>query len=173
MAEPATGPVRVGFGRDRHPFGPGASLHLGGLEIVGAPRLYGHSDGDVLLHAIADALLGAAALGDLGRLHPADDRTPRGIGSEALLATVVERLRGAGWRAMTVDATLIGARPRLAEHLEAIRVRIAGLLGVPGAAVSVKASTGNLQGPEGEGRALAAEVVAVLEPLTAPGTVRT
>ena len=163
----AAATVRIGWGRDRHPFGPGEPLRLGGVELPGAPRLHGHSDGDVLLHAVADALLGAAALGDLGRLFPADERTPRGIGSEVLLATALERVTDAGWRAASVDATVIGARPRLAAHLGAMHDRIAQLLDLPSDAVSVKASSGNLQGPEGEGRALAAEVVAVLAPARA------
>jgi 2-C-methyl-D-erythritol 4-phosphate cytidylyltransferase/2-C-methyl-D-erythritol 2,4-cyclodiphosphate synthase len=85
---------RIGFGDDAHPFGPGAPLALGGIEHAGAPRLHGHSDGDVVLHAVADALLGAAGLGDLGRLFPADARTPRGIASAALVEEVVARLTG-------------------------------------------------------------------------------
>ena len=84
--------VRVGFGHDSHPFGPETGLLLGGIEIPGAPRLVGHSDGDVVLHAVADALLGAAGLGDLGRLFPADARTPRGIASEALLREAMARV---------------------------------------------------------------------------------
>ena len=147
---------RVGEGRDSHPFGPGEPLHLGGIEVAGAPRLYGHSDGDVALHALADALLGAAALGDLGRLFPADARTPRGIGSRELLTTVVDRLRESGWRPASVDLTITGARPRLAGHLEAMRVAIAGLLGLPSSEVNVKASSGNLEGAAGAGRVLAA-----------------
>ncbi|HYL41126.1 MAG TPA: 2-C-methyl-D-erythritol 2,4-cyclodiphosphate synthase, partial [Candidatus Binatus sp.] len=131
--------------------------------IAGAPRLHGHSDGDGGLHALADALLGAAGLGDLGRLAPADDRTPRGIASTRLLETVLARLGAAGWRPAGVDLVIVGARPRLSSHLEAIRDRLAGLLDLPAERVSAKASTGNLQGPEGEGRAVAAHVVATLE----------
>lgn len=157
--------LRVGIGRDRHPFGPGEPLRLGGVEIAGAPRLHGHSDGDVLLHAVADALLGGAALGDLGRLAPADDRTPKGIASDRLVARAREQLSGAGWRAVAIDATLMGARPRLRGHLEDIAANVAALLQLEPSRVSVKASTGNLQGPEGEGRAIAAEVIATLEPL--------
>ncbi len=153
----------IGLGRDRHPFGPGGPLVLGGLEIAGAPRLHGHSDGDVVLHAVADALLGAAGLGDLGRLAPADERTPRGVASDELLAAVLARLAAAGWQPGGVDLVIVGARPRLAPHLEPIRDRVAELLRVPPDRVSVKASTGNLQGPEGEGRAIAAHVVASLD----------
>lgn len=158
---------RVGLGSDSHPFGPGEPLRLGGVEIPGAPRLHGHSDGDVALHAIADALLGAAALGDLGRLFPADRRTPRGIGSTELLVGVVRRLAAAGWRPSSVDLTIIGARPRLAATLEPMRAAIAGILGVDVAAVGVKASTGNLDGAEGAGRVLSAVAIATIEP--APG----
>src|SRR5690349_9181066 len=104
---------RVGHGLDRHPFGPGHPLVLGGVEIAGAPRLHGHSDGDVVLHAIANAALGAAGLGDLGRLAPADLRTARGVASSELLARTVGALADAGWSAVGVDVTITGARPRL------------------------------------------------------------
>jgi 2-C-methyl-D-erythritol 4-phosphate cytidylyltransferase/2-C-methyl-D-erythritol 2,4-cyclodiphosphate synthase len=154
---------RVGLGSDSHPFGPGEPLRLGGVEISGAPRLYGHSDGDVALHAIADALLGAAALGDLGRLFPADGRTPRGIASTELLAQVVRQLATAGWRPAAVDLTIVGARPRLAETLEQMRTVIAGILGVQATAVGVKASSGNLDGAEGAGRVLSATAIATIE----------
>jgi 2-C-methyl-D-erythritol 2,4-cyclodiphosphate synthase len=162
---------RIGLGRDRHPFGPGEPLRLGGVEIAGAPRLHGHSDGDVVLHAVADALLGAAGLGDLGRLAPADDRTTRGIGSAHLLEAALARLATAGWRPAGLDLVIVGARPRLSDQLDAIRDRLAALLGVAPELVSAKASTGNLQGPEGEGRAIAAHVVATLEPMPSPAGV--
>jgi 2-C-methyl-D-erythritol 4-phosphate cytidylyltransferase/2-C-methyl-D-erythritol 2,4-cyclodiphosphate synthase len=155
-------PTRTGLGHDSHPFGPGSPLRLGGVVIPGAPALAGHSDGDVLLHAVADALLGAAALGDLGRLFPADARTPRGIESAVLLAEVRRRIEGAGWRPATVDATVIGARPRLGAHLDGMGSAIAGLLGIDAGAVNVKASSGNLDGPEGAGRTISALVVATV-----------
>ena len=158
----APAPVRTGFGHDSHPFGPGMPLRLGGVEIEGAPRLHGHSDGDVALHAVADALLGAAGLGDLGRLFPADARTPRGIASDALLREVVARLAGAGLRPTSVDVTIIGARPRLGARLDAMRAAIASLLGVDEGAVNVKASTGNLAGDEGAGRSVSARAVATV-----------
>jgi 2-C-methyl-D-erythritol 4-phosphate cytidylyltransferase/2-C-methyl-D-erythritol 2,4-cyclodiphosphate synthase len=151
---------RVGFGHDSHPFGPGEPLVLGGLVFTGAPRLHGHSDGDVVLHAVADALLGAAAQGDLGRLFPADGRTPSGIDSATLLAAVVDRLAGAGQRPGSVDVTILAARPRLAGRLDEMRERIAELLGDGPRVVSVKASTGNLDGMEGAGRGISARVVA-------------
>ena len=155
---------RVGYGSDSHPFGPGGPLMLGGVAIDGAPRLYGHSDGDVALHAVADALLGAAGMGDLGRLFPAGPATPRGIASGELVATVVARLADAGLEPRRLDVTIIGARPRLAGHLDAMRAAIATLLRVDAAAVNVKASTGNLGGDEGAGRTVSAHAVAVVGP---------
>jgi 2-C-methyl-D-erythritol 4-phosphate cytidylyltransferase/2-C-methyl-D-erythritol 2,4-cyclodiphosphate synthase len=156
---------RIGFGADRHAFGPGSPLALGGIEIPGAPRLHGHSDGDVAIHAVADALLGAAGLGDLGSLFPADARTPRGIASRELLIGVMERLAGAGLRPASVDLTITAGRPRLAGHLEAMRAAVGALLGLDVRLVSVKASTGNLGGDEGAGRAISAQAVVRLEPL--------
>jgi 2-C-methyl-D-erythritol 4-phosphate cytidylyltransferase / 2-C-methyl-D-erythritol 2,4-cyclodiphosphate synthase len=152
--------ARIGFGHDSHPFGPGTGLRLGGIEIPGAPRLAGHSDGDVALHALADALLGAAGLGDLGRLFPADARTPRGIASTELLAEVVHRLAGVGLRPGSVDIVVIGARPKLGARLDLMRAAIAGVLGVDEGVVNVKASTGNLAGDEGAGRSISARAVA-------------
>ena len=143
---------RHGLGQDAHPFGPGSPLLLGGVPFDGVPRLLGHSDGDVVLHAIADGLLGAAGLGDLGRLFPAGPSTPRGIASTQMLGTVMGRLAAAGWRPSTVDLTIIGARPRLGPRLEAIRESVARLLAIPTSAVNVKASSGNLDGSEGAGR---------------------
>jgi 2-C-methyl-D-erythritol 4-phosphate cytidylyltransferase/2-C-methyl-D-erythritol 2,4-cyclodiphosphate synthase len=161
--DPAGG--RPGIGHDSHPFGPGSPLVLGGVEIAGAPRLHGHSDGDVALHAVCDALLGAASLGDLGRLFPAGPATPAGIASTELLATVVDRLAARGLRAGSIDLTIVAARPRLAAHLDAMRDAIAGLLGLDPDRVSVKASTGNLDGMEGAGRGISALAVTALEPL--------
>jgi 2-C-methyl-D-erythritol 2,4-cyclodiphosphate synthase len=130
--------------------------------VPGAPRLSGHSDGDVALHAVADALLGAAGLGDLGRLFPADARTPRGVDSAGLLREVVARLAGVGLAPGSVDVTVIAARPRLAGHLDAMRDAIAAALDVSSGAVNVKASTGNLAGDEGAGRSVSARAVATV-----------
>lgn len=154
---------RVGLGSDRHAFGPGEPLALGGLSFPGAPRLYGHSDGDVALHAVADALLGAAGLGDLGRLFPSGPQTPRGIASSELLAEVRDRVAAAGLRPASLDLTIVGARPRLADRLDEMGATIARLLDLPPGRVNVKASTGNLAGPEGAGRGIAAEAVVLLE----------
>jgi 2-C-methyl-D-erythritol 4-phosphate cytidylyltransferase/2-C-methyl-D-erythritol 2,4-cyclodiphosphate synthase len=154
--------ARVGVGHDSHPFGPGGPLALGGIVIEGAPRLHGHSDGDVVLHALADALLGAAGLGDLGRLFPADSRTPLGIPSKKLLAEVRSRVEASGWRPAAIDLTIVAARPRLAEHMEPMRDAIAASLGLDRGAVNVKASSGNLDGSEGAGRGISALVVVTL-----------
>lgn len=154
--------VRTGYARDGHPFGPGDGLRLGGIEIAGAPRLHGHSDGDAALHAIAGALLGAAALGDLGSLYPADARTPRGIASADLVRDVRRHLGDAGWRPVAIDLSIHAARPWLERHLPAMRVAIAAVLELDVGAVSVKASTGNLSGDAGAGRTIEAEVIATV-----------
>jgi 2-C-methyl-D-erythritol 2,4-cyclodiphosphate synthase/2-C-methyl-D-erythritol 4-phosphate cytidylyltransferase len=156
---------RIGTGFDSHPFGPGTPLALGGIEVPGGFRLHGHSDGDVALHAIADALLGAAGLGDLGRIFPAGPATPRGVASRELLTDVVARLAAAGFRPSSVDVTIVAAKPRLATLLDEMRDAIAGLLGLPPGAVNVKASTGNLSGMEGAGRGISAAAVALVEPV--------
>jgi 2-C-methyl-D-erythritol 4-phosphate cytidylyltransferase/2-C-methyl-D-erythritol 2,4-cyclodiphosphate synthase len=154
--------TRTGIGHDSHPFGPGQPLRLGGIEIAGAPRLAGHSDGDVVLHALADALLGAAGQGDLGRLFPADSRTPEGIASRRLLEEVMARLAAAGWSPASVDLTVIAGRPRLGAHLDPMRDTIAALLGLEPSTVNVKASSGNLDGAEGAGRSISALVIATV-----------
>jgi 2-C-methyl-D-erythritol 4-phosphate cytidylyltransferase/2-C-methyl-D-erythritol 2,4-cyclodiphosphate synthase len=163
-AAPVAG--RIGLGMDSHPFGPGGPLALGGIQIEGAPRLAGHSDGDAALHAVADALLGAAGLGDLGRLFPADSRTPVGIDSRVLLSTVAEKVRAAGWTTGNVDLTIVASRPRLAALLPSMGEAIAAAIGVPASAVNVKASTGNLDGPEGAGRSISASAIAWLVPFS-------
>jgi len=154
---------RTGIGQDAHSFGPGEPLRLGGLDIPGAPRLHGHSDGDVVLHAIADALLGAAGMGDLGRLFPAGPSTPRGVDSRELLAAVVARLAGAGWWPVAVDLTVVAARPRLSGHLDAMGAAIAALLALEPDAVNVKASSGNLDGSEGAGRSVSTLALVTIE----------
>ncbi|HEY7970476.1 MAG TPA: 2-C-methyl-D-erythritol 2,4-cyclodiphosphate synthase [Candidatus Limnocylindrales bacterium] len=154
--------VRVGIGQDLHPFGAGSPLILGGVTIAGAPRLDGHSDGDVVLHAIADAILGAAGLGDLGRLFPAGPETPRGVASTELLGSVVRKAADAGFLVEALDVTVVAARPRLGSALVAMAARIAGLLGVAESAVNVKASTGNLAGFEGAGRGISALALVTL-----------
>ena len=151
------GPPRFGHGRDSHPFGPAQGLALGGITIAEAPGLYGHSDGDVALHAVADALLGATSLGDVGRSFPAGDASIAGIASGRLLEMVVARVAQAGWRPRQLDLLILAARPQLGgARLDAMRDVIAGLLGLAPGAVSVRASSGNLDGPEGTGRSISA-----------------
>lgn len=158
--------TRSGLGHDHHPFGPGEPLRLGGIEITGAPRLHGHSDGDVALHAVADALLGAAGLGDLGRMFPAGPATPAGVPSRDLLQAVLERLVDEGWRPATIDLTIVAARPRLASHLDPMRDALATQLGIDRDCVNVKASTGNLGGDDGAGRSISAHALATIEAAT-------
>jgi 2-C-methyl-D-erythritol 4-phosphate cytidylyltransferase / 2-C-methyl-D-erythritol 2,4-cyclodiphosphate synthase len=163
LGRTASSTMRVGFGTDGHPFGSAEPLVLGGITITGAARLHGHSDGDVALHAVADALLGACGLGDLGRQFPAGPDTPAGLASTLILASIVERIGAAGYRPSSLDLTIVGARPRLADHLEPMREAIAGLLGLAPDRVNVKASTGNLEGWEGAGRGISASAVAMVE----------
>lgn len=155
-------PSRVGYGSDSHPFGPAMGLALGGVVIEQAPRLHGHSDGDVVLHAVADALLGAAGLGDLGRIFPAGPATPAGIVSTELVAEVLRRVTAAGYAVASLDCTIVAGRPRLAARLPTIAARIAELLSIDASAVNVKASTGNLDGMEGAGRGMSATVIVIL-----------
>jgi 2-C-methyl-D-erythritol 4-phosphate cytidylyltransferase / 2-C-methyl-D-erythritol 2,4-cyclodiphosphate synthase len=156
-------PRRTGIGHDAHGFGPGAPLVLGGLSFPKVPRLHGHSDGDVALHAVADGFLGAAGLGDLGRLFPAGSTTPRGIAGRDLLAEVIRRLAAAGWRPAGLDLTIVAGRPRLGDQLGPMRAEIAAILGLPADAVEVKASSGNLEGAEGAGRSISALALATIE----------
>ena len=153
----AASPSRTGYGLDSHQFGRQDGLWLGGLHIPESPRLHGHSDGDAALHAITTALLSAIGAGDIGRLFPAGEKSTAGIVSAEMLAKAVELLDAAGWRPASVGVSIVGARPRLgAARLEQMRQRIAELAGVEPDDVSVTASTGNLSGAEGSGRAISA-----------------
>ncbi len=148
---------RVGFGTDVHPFGTEIGLRLGGIEIESAPRLHGHSDGDVVLHAIVDGLLGAAGLPDIGRLMPPGEPASRGIDSAVIFARALEQAAQAGWRPSSIDVTIVGARPKLGgRRLDAMADRVAALAGIDRHAVAVKAATGNLAGDEGAGRVIRA-----------------
>jgi 2-C-methyl-D-erythritol 4-phosphate cytidylyltransferase/2-C-methyl-D-erythritol 2,4-cyclodiphosphate synthase len=149
--------ARVGLGQDTHGFGPDMGLHLGGIHIENAPRLHGHSDGDVVLHAAATAVLSAAGLGDLGRLFPPSDPRTTGIDSADLLTEAVDRAAQAGWSVSGAQVSLIGARPKLgAKRIDAMRDRLASLLRTNAESVAITASTGNLYGPEGAGLVISA-----------------
>ena len=155
--------VRVGWGDDAHPVGESGTLRLGGRAFPGSPALIGHSDGDVVLHAVADALIGAAGLGDLGRLFPATEATPKGVSSEALLTQSVQRAVDAGVQPLWVDLLITASAPKLAPHLDEIGGNVARMLGIPSDRVSAKASTGNLVGDEGAGRAIRCAAILVAQ----------
>lgn len=160
LAAHRAGPPRYGAAVDTHPFGPHDGLVLGGITLPDAPRLHGHSDGDAVLHAIADAMLGAAGLPDLGRQFPASDPLTSGIASTELLREVIGLVLAAGGHVASVDVTIIGARPRLGgSRLDEMRAVISGLLAIPPEQVAVKASTGNLSGPEGAGTVITANAL--------------
>ena len=151
---------RIGHGYDSHRFGANRPLKLGGVEIPGAPGLRGHSDADALLHAIIDAVLGAAALGDIGSHFPDTDSAWRDADSASLLATVVREVRTACWRVGNVDATVICERPKLAPYRDAIARTIAEDLGISPDAVSVKATTTEGMNDEGKGLCISAQAIA-------------
>ena len=154
---------RVGLGHDTHRLEPGEQLVLGGVAIPHDKRAVGHSDADVLLHAITDALLGAAALGDIGELFPDTDPANSGRDSGEMLQVAAGRLAAAGWQVVNLDCVIFAQRPRILPHRPAIRRRIAEILGLDEQAVWLKAKTGEGVGPIGEERAIAAECVALVE----------
>lgn len=153
---------RVGIGIDVHPFAPARPLVIGGVVIPHERGLAGHSDADVLLHAVCDALLGAAALGDIGRHFPDTDESLRGISSLELLARTVALLARAGWRPFQVDACLLAEAPRLAPHYPAMRRSIAGALGIPEGNVGLKATTTEGLGFTGRREGVAAQAVCLI-----------
>ena len=154
--------IRGGAGGAVHPRVAGRKLILGGVEVPHGTGLLGHSDADVLLHAITDALLGAAGLGDIGRHFPDTDPQFRGADSAALLAEAARRVRAAGWQIGNVDSTVIAQAPKLAPHIPAMCARIAAALEIAVDQVNVKAKTAEKLGPVGEGRAMEARAVALL-----------
>ncbi|MGN0847059.1 MAG: 2-C-methyl-D-erythritol 2,4-cyclodiphosphate synthase [Kiritimatiellia bacterium] len=155
--------MRIGVGYDSHRFAEGRRLVLGGVEIPGAAGLLGHSDADVLIHALIDALLGAAARGDIGSHFPDTDPAYAGADSAKLLAAVVAELAANGFRVGNVDATVICERPKLRPHIDAIRARLAGLLGIDVSCVSVKGKTNERMDDVGAGLGIAVHCVALLE----------
>jgi 2-C-methyl-D-erythritol 2,4-cyclodiphosphate synthase len=152
--------VRVGLGVDAHALADGVPLVLGGVELDHPRGLAGHSDGDVLAHALTDALLGAAGLGDIGSLFPSGEETTRGVSSLALLAQAYEQVRAAGWRLVNADCILVGEEPRIAAHRDEMRSRLQDAIGEGD--VNVRATTTDRLGFTGRGEGLAAHAVALL-----------
>lgn len=155
-------PFRVGQGYDVHALTPGRKLILGGVEIPYPRGLLGHSDADALLHAITDAILGAAGLGDIGGMFPDTDAQWAGADSRRLLRGAVAAVRAAGWTVGNVDATVIAQAPRIAPHVVAMRANIAADLGIEVAAVNVKGKTNERLGFEGRSEGIATQAVALL-----------
>lgn len=154
--------IRIGHGFDVHAFAENRKLIIGGVEIAHERGLLGHSDADVLLHAICDALLGAAGLGDIGRHFPDSDPRYKGIDSRELLRHVHGLLKGQGWRVGNVDATIIAQAPKMAPHIAAMRANIAADLETSAEAVNVKATTTERLGFAGRGEGIAAEAVCLI-----------
>ena len=161
-----TTPFRVGTGFDVHQLVAGRALIIGGVTIPYERGLLGHSDADVLLHAIADALLGAAALGDIGKHFPDNDSSYKGADSRTLLRTVVQRVREAGWQVGNIDATIIAQAPKMAPHIARMQANIAADCGVAVGAINVKATTTEQLGFTGRGEGIAAQASAMLAVLT-------
>lgn len=155
--------MRIGHGYDVHRLVVGRDLILGGVKIDHPLGLLGHSDADVLTHAIMDALLGAAALGDIGHLFPDNDERYAGADSLMLAACVRDLLDREGWRVVNIDATVLAQRPRLAPHIEAMRKNLAAALRIPFADISVKATTEEGLGFTGTGEGIAAHAVCLIE----------
>ena len=152
--------LRVGLGVDAHAFEEGVPLVLGGVAFDHPRGLAGHSDGDVIVHALIDALLGGAGLGDIGSLFPSDASTPAGIESVELLRDAYEKVQGTGWKLVNADCVLIGQEPRIVDRREEMERRLRDVLGAP---VSVRATTTDRLGFTGRGEGLAAQAVALLE----------
>ena len=154
--------LRIGLGIDAHAFAAGVPLVLAGVTIDHPRGLAGHSDGDVIAHALTDALLGAAGLADIGALFPSGDEAYRGADSVGLLAEAYRQVCAAGFVLVNADCVLVGQEPRIAPHREEMRRRLAGALGVDAAIVNVRATTTDRLGFTGRGEGLAAEAVALL-----------
>ena len=155
--------IRIGEGWDVHALVPGRKLILGGVEIPHTSGLMGHSDADVLLHAITDAVLGAAGLGDIGRHFPDTDAQFKGADSSVLLAEAMRRVREKGWELVNVDCTIVAQAPKLAPHMSAINASVAKALGVQPDQVNVKAKTAEKLGPVGMGQSMEARAVVLLK----------
>ncbi|MDR0261286.1 MAG: 2-C-methyl-D-erythritol 2,4-cyclodiphosphate synthase [Comamonas sp.] len=154
--------MRIGEGWDIHALVPGRDLILGGIKVPHTTGLLGHSDADVLLHAITDALVGAAGMGDIGSHFPDTDAAFRGADSAVLLAEAMRRVAAKGWQVNNVDSTVIAQAPKLAPHIPAMRANIAKTLGIDESQVNVKAKTAEKMGPVGQGAAMEARAVVLL-----------
>ncbi len=155
--------IRVGIGCDAHPLLAGRKLILGGVEVPFEKGLGGWSDGDALTHALIDALLGAAALGDIGSHFPPGDMKYKGISSQALLAETVKIMQKEGWRVNNMDATIVAEKPKLQGYLDPMRQKLSQALGVAPGQVSLKASTGNSLGFAGRGEGISTYVIVMVE----------
>ena len=154
--------LRIGLGIDAHAFAEGVPLVLGGLRFDHPRGLAGHSDGDVIAHALTDAVLGAAGLGDIGSLFPSGHETPQGVDSLELLGEAYRRVQAAGFELVNADCVLVGEEPRVAGRRAEMRGRLAAALGVDAERVNVRATTTDRLGFTGRGEGLAAEAVALL-----------
>jgi 2-C-methyl-D-erythritol 2,4-cyclodiphosphate synthase len=154
--------LRIGEGWDVHQLVEGRPLVLGGITVPHTHGLLGHSDADALLHALTDALLGAAGLGDIGRHFPDTDAAFKGADSAVLLAEAARRVRAEGWELVNVDSTIVAQAPKLAPHIPSMRERIAQVLGIEPERVNVKAKTAEKLGPVGEKKAIEARAVCLL-----------
>ncbi len=156
--------MRIGIGHDTHRLEAGGPLWLGGIEVPHDRHMVGHSDADVLLHAITDAILGAAALGDIGELFPDDDEANRGRDSAEMLRIAMEKVRQRGYKIANLDCIIFAEQPKLRAYKPRISQRIAEILQISPGAVGVKAKTGEAVGPVGLEEAIMAQCVALLEP---------
>ena len=155
--------MRIGLGEDSHRTAPSGPLRLGGIDVPHDRQLVGHSDADVLLHAVTDALLGAAALPDIGRMFPNTDPANRGRDSADMLRTAAAKITEAGYRVVNIDCVVHAERPKLADYQDAIRHSIAGILQLNPLQIGLKAKTGEGAGPVGREELIEARCVALLE----------
>ncbi|QDS96304.1 2-C-methyl-D-erythritol 2,4-cyclodiphosphate synthase [Roseimaritima multifibrata] len=155
-------PLRIGLGYDTHCLGNGGPLRVGGIDIEGDLHALGHSDADVLLHAITDALLGAADCGDIGQLFPDTDPENRGRDSAEFLAEAIRLVRAAGWEVTNIDCVLLAQRPKIAPYIDEIRQRIGEIANLYPTQIGIKGKTGEGIGPIGHSEAIAARCVALL-----------
>ncbi|MFO0271981.1 MAG: 2-C-methyl-D-erythritol 2,4-cyclodiphosphate synthase [Gemmatimonadota bacterium] len=155
-------PTRTGIGYDAHRFAPGGPMRLGGVDVPAEMHLAGHSDGDAICHALTDAVLGAAGLGDIGEMFPDTDPANKGKDSVVMLRAAVERVHAAGFRLVNVDVTVIAERPKIGPQRPAIRARLAEVLGLEAGCVSVKGKTNEGMGWVGRGEGLAVIATASL-----------